>query len=237
MALTFLSILPIPHSFWKGEERMEKALFWFPLVGAILGSISYISFSVFSKFLPKSPSFLLALFFYHLLNGGLHLDGLADFSDAFFGAKKEKERFRKILKDSHIGVMGVVALIFYFFSIYSLTEHLNLSFSLFIAFGMSGRMAIVICATKSRALFDDGLGKVFIEKSGVKELFVASFTYFAVMGLLGESFFLLAIFIFTLSFLFKSLIIKHFGGFSGDIFGAFCCITEIFTFFILAGIK
>jgi len=235
LALTFLSVLPVPSFLWQGEDRIERALRWFPVVGGILGAITFLFFYTASRFLPEKSAFLISFFFYHLLNGGLHLDGLADFSDAFFGAKKNEVRFKEILKDSHIGVMGVIALIFYFFSIFSLSEKILLSPFFFITFGMSGRASIVILATKSKSLFNEGLGRLFIEKSGTAELFFAIATYLAVMAYFGNLFLLTAMVVLILSLIFKFYILKRFGGFSGDIFGAGCSLIEIIVFVIFAG--
>ena len=43
--------------------------------------------------------------------GALHLDGLADCADAWVGGLGDRERTFRILKDPHIGSMGVVALV------------------------------------------------------------------------------------------------------------------------------
>ena len=47
------------------------------------------------------------------ISGGFHEDGLADFVDGF-GGGMTKERILDIMKDSHIGTYGVLALISYF---------------------------------------------------------------------------------------------------------------------------
>lgn len=235
LALTFLSVIPIPPFFWQGEDRIERALRWFPVIGGLLGVLTFLFFYACKLFLPTKPSFIFSLFFYHLLNGGLHLDGLADFSDAFFGAKKNEMRFKEILKDSHIGVMGVFAIIFYFLSIISLSQNVSLSIYFFITLGMSGRTAIVIFATKSRSLFTEGLGRLFIEKSRNAELYFAVSIYLLTMAFSGTFFLATAIIVIIFSLFFKYYILKRFGGFSGDIFGAGCCLVEVLIFILFAG--
>ncbi|GAB4437700.1 MAG: adenosylcobinamide-GDP ribazoletransferase [bacterium] len=237
LALTFLSVIPVPSSFWKGEERIERTLQWFPVAGAIIGGLTFLFYYLVSHLLSAKVSFVFSLFFYHLLNGGLHLDGLADFSDACFGAKKNESRFREILKDSRIGAMGVLALLFYFLTIYAAFESISVTPSFFITLGMSGRTAIVIFATMSKSLFSDGLGRLFIERSGKRELFIALGSYFIVLAFLGESFFLTGFVVLLCSFVFKRYIIRRFGGFSGDIFGAGCSLVEILTVLLLAGLR
>lgn len=233
LALTFLSVIPVPSSFWKGEERIERALQWFPVVGGIIGGLTFLFYYLVSHFIPAKVSFVFSLFFFHLLNGGLHLDGLADFSDAYFGAKKNEARFREILKDSRIGAMGVLALLFYFFIIYASFENISVTLPFFITLGMSGRSAIVIFATMSKSLFSDGLGRIFIERSGKRELFIALGSYFIVLALLGDKFFITGLVVLLYSFVFKRYIIILFGGFSGDIFGAGCSLAEILTVLLM----
>jgi adenosylcobinamide-GDP ribazoletransferase len=48
-----------------------------------------------------------------LLTGALHEDGLADFFDGFGGGGNDRQRILDIMKDSHIGTYGVLALILY----------------------------------------------------------------------------------------------------------------------------
>lgn len=237
LALTFLSIIPIPSSFWTGETRIEKAIIWFPVVGGILGAVSFLFFLFLSDFIPERPSFILSFLFYHLLNGGLHLDGLADFSDAFFGAKKNEVRFKDILKDSRIGAMGVIALLFYFLAFYSLSESVKPSLSFFVALGMSGRASIVIFATNSKPLFSDGLGRLFIEKTSRFEFYPGIFLYLFQMLLLGSKYLTIAFLVILFSFIFKYYILRKFGGFSGDIFGAGCSLAEILTTLFVVAIK
>ena len=57
---------------------------------------------------------LLAIVSRLLLTGALHEDGLADFFDGFGGGGRDRQRILDIMKDSHIGTYGVLALIVYF---------------------------------------------------------------------------------------------------------------------------
>lgn len=232
LSLSFLSIIPVPQKFLK-DNNFHKIVSFFPLTGGFLGLVSYIFLYFFSFFLPKDISFLLAIFFYHILNGGLHLDGFADFFDAIFGAKKDKSRFKEILKDSRIGTMGTFALFLYFSLIIKITDLINPTMRLFIFLGMAGRVTIANTITFSRSLFEDGLGNFFIEKCGIKEFLNANISFLIVSFILGLKFFFLALIVIIFSLIFKYLIIKTFGGFSGDLFGAGCIITEMLVLLYL----
>ncbi len=62
--------------------------------------------------MPLSVALLLAILVRMLLTGALHEDGLADFCDGM-GGGHDRQRVLDIMKDSHIGVYGVLGLIIY----------------------------------------------------------------------------------------------------------------------------
>lgn len=111
-AFSFLTIL------CKGKDytdsTMQKSVYYYPLVGAVIfflsACVSLVSFKILDNYFFSALLFLLTDC---LLTRGLHHDGLADIADAM-GSGKTKEEFRAVLKDSRIGSFGVLALIFYF---------------------------------------------------------------------------------------------------------------------------
>jgi adenosylcobinamide-GDP ribazoletransferase len=109
-ALRTLTILPVP-----GREAREPAasLPFFPIVGGLLGSFLWVV-SLSTALFPEGgwPAGVagLMLIASSLLTGGLHLDGLADFTDAL-GASRDRERRLAIMKDTHMGAFGAIALV------------------------------------------------------------------------------------------------------------------------------
>ena len=63
--------------------------------------------------LPYPVAVIISIIVRLFLTGALHEDGLADFFDGF-GGGTDRQRILTIMKDSHIGTYGVLALIFYF---------------------------------------------------------------------------------------------------------------------------
>ncbi|MGZ5028767.1 MAG: adenosylcobinamide-GDP ribazoletransferase, partial [Methylobacter sp.] len=59
---------------------------------------------------PQTTSVILALIAGTLMTGALHEDGFADVCDGF-GGGMNKQRILEIMKDSHIGVYGVLGLL------------------------------------------------------------------------------------------------------------------------------
>lgn len=112
VAFSFLTILIKGKEY--SDEAMQKSVYYYPFVGAVIFFLS-ACFSV--VFLPLLKNYVLSALLFLLaeciLTRGLHHDGLADIADAW-GSGKSGEDFRTILKDSRIGSFGVIVLIFYF---------------------------------------------------------------------------------------------------------------------------
>jgi adenosylcobinamide-GDP ribazoletransferase len=111
LALAFLTRLPLPLPAELGAQRIGSAVRAFPLVGALVGGVGAIVYTI-SDFLGMSPtvSALLAIAAMVMLTGGLHEDGLADTADGLGGQTREQSL--AIMRDSRIGTFGVIALFF-----------------------------------------------------------------------------------------------------------------------------
>lgn len=83
---------------------------FFPLVGLFLGVILALSSNLLANILPNLLISIVIILLLAVLTGGLHLDGLADTIDAFY-AGRDKDEILEIMRDSHIGTMGVIGLI------------------------------------------------------------------------------------------------------------------------------
>jgi adenosylcobinamide-GDP ribazoletransferase len=91
--------------------RGAAAAWSWPLVGAVLGGIAgLIAVVLMALGLPASVAAGLCLGLMVVMTGGLHEDGLADTADGFWGGWTMERRL-EIMKDSHIGSYGVIALI------------------------------------------------------------------------------------------------------------------------------
>jgi adenosylcobinamide-GDP ribazoletransferase len=109
-ALMFYTRIPCPR--WVGHEPdyLNKATRYLPLVGWIVGAIS---FGVFwgSHYLFSTPiAVLLSMCAAILTTGAFHEDGFADACDGF-GGGWTKEKILDIMKDSRIGAFGAIGLV------------------------------------------------------------------------------------------------------------------------------
>lgn len=107
-AFAFLTLIPVGRDVSFSPIAIRESLLWYPVVGFLLGALGF----VFAKYLP-APEYLVAVFIltvWLLLTGALHIDGVADCADAWFGGLGSKERTLEIMKDPRCGAMGVVAI-------------------------------------------------------------------------------------------------------------------------------
>ncbi|MDE7025687.1 MAG: adenosylcobinamide-GDP ribazoletransferase [Paramuribaculum sp.] len=122
-ALIFFTRLP----FWKlGDvpaECFKNVVRYWPFVGWLTGGIMAGVYFMASFILPLPCAVLLALVARLLATGALHEDGFADFVDGF-GGGTSRQRILEIMKDSHIGTYGVIALVIYFLMMVALASTL-----------------------------------------------------------------------------------------------------------------
>lgn len=107
VAVMFLTRLPVraPHA------AVGSAVGSFPLVGLLVGILGGGGFVLAASVgLPPLACALAALAVAVLVTGALHEDGLADFADGLAGRSVEDSI--RIMRDSHIGAFGVLALLF-----------------------------------------------------------------------------------------------------------------------------
>jgi len=106
-ALAFLTVLPIPESL---KSRKEGAMFTaYPAAGLLIGALLSLVYAAAMLVFPPSVAAVALIAASLLLTGALHLDGLADCADAFYG-KRTKSATLRILKDPRIGTMGGAAI-------------------------------------------------------------------------------------------------------------------------------
>jgi len=107
------------------RDIARLSLLFYPLVGFIVGLVLFTSAWVLTNLLsmPAELSAVLIVFLWFKITGGLHLDGVADTADAWVGGmaiddqgkadhEASKIKTLAIMKDSFIGPMGVIAIVF-----------------------------------------------------------------------------------------------------------------------------
>lgn len=106
-AIQFITILPVGK---HGKFQPEKMIPFFPVVGILLGLMVSLLDQIVLLIWSKPVASLLDVLFLIIITGAFHLDGLGDTADGLYG-HRTKEKALSIMKDSRIGVMGIVAII------------------------------------------------------------------------------------------------------------------------------
>ena len=111
-ALRFLTRLPLKPAPAEGAEQpLGRAVRAFPLVGGLIGLCAGAVYAIASGLgLPDIVAAVLAAGALALATGALHEDGLADMADGFGGGKSRTDKLA-IMRDSRLGVYGVIALV------------------------------------------------------------------------------------------------------------------------------
>lgn len=249
LAFQFLTIIPLGNMENVSEKEIGGASAFFPLIGFIQGLLLMVSAGLFLKIFPAEMVSGLIVLMIILLNGGLHLDGLADTFDAI-ASRGGKEIKLAIMKDSTIGSIGtatiVLAILLKYLSLNAL--FLNSSpityLSLLLLMPVFSRWTMVPAIFHSSPAKQEGLGAVFIDNTGYRELLIATFltlfflsvtlyivnqlmvsdSQFSVFSLLSLSAFLV---LYLFSIISTRFFHKSFGGMTGDTFGAISEISEI----------
>ena len=107
-ALQFITILPV------GKARAfdpPKMVPYFPLVGILLGLLVALFDTFVARLWTPPVAATLDVILLAVLTGAFHLDGLGDTADGLL-SPRPKDQALEIMKDSRIGVMGVVAIVF-----------------------------------------------------------------------------------------------------------------------------
>jgi adenosylcobinamide-GDP ribazoletransferase len=226
-AFDLLTTLPLPTlKNWQAGDSGRSAV-WYSLVGLCIGALVAGAFALLQIYFSNMISAALALAFWILLTGGLHLDGLADCFDGMFHAS-DPERRLQIMKDSHIGafgVIGLIAILLIKFSALSSLSSMNAIGAILL--GASFARWCVLLAGKQPLARPDGLGADFA--SGLQTgsvIFGALIPLGLAIWLGGTG--LLAICIGLLATVLILFAAKNnLGGVTGDVFGMIIEVVEV----------
>lgn len=164
VAIQYFTRLPVPRSIGHSSERLNLAARYFPLVGLVVGGGCAAALWLGMQFFAAQIAVLLSMLVGLLVTGAFHEDGLADFVDGF-GGGYSRERVLAIMKDSRVGVFGVIAVVLSFLLklavLQTLTAHsLSLAcYALMAAHVISRCMAASLLYTQDYVRGDDADAK------------------------------------------------------------------------------
>ncbi len=220
LAFNMLSIIPFfkVHDFFKGINGYS-AMFY-PLIGFILGTILWATHYFLQDYMPSTHLAVIIFALWVLITGALHLDGFSDTVDGLFVSR---ERALKVMKDSHVGGMGMI-----FSAVF-----LALKLSSVIHFDAYYLLPVILLFSRLNAVLaiyfynyiSSGVGKLLKEELTFKYLITALF----------YSLFIAYFFSFSGAFLVAVLVLliiakfftSRLGGLNGDIYGFIIEVTEL----------
>jgi adenosylcobinamide-GDP ribazoletransferase len=108
LATQFLTRIPVPPVTDYSPEELSRSATWFPLVGVAIGLV--VSCIVYLCAHRNGViAAALGVLTWTWLTGALHLDGLADLTDALAASHRDPQKFLTVLADPHIGAFGAVS--------------------------------------------------------------------------------------------------------------------------------
>jgi adenosylcobinamide-GDP ribazoletransferase len=107
-AIQFITILPAGKPVPFDPRKMMP---YFPAVGILLGIFVAIFDRIALRLWNQPAVALLDVILLAAMTGAFHLDGLGDTADGLLG-QRSREKALTIMKDSRIGAMGLVAVVF-----------------------------------------------------------------------------------------------------------------------------
>ncbi|MGE4291706.1 MAG: adenosylcobinamide-GDP ribazoletransferase [Desulfovibrio sp.] len=212
------------------HNAISGCMRWMPLVGLLLGLALVAPFWWLGLFAgrPLVQAWIIVCLNLYLTRG-LHFDGLADVADGC-ASHTETERFWAIVKDSHTGAFGALALVL------AVSGQIVLFSALLEAgrFGaliwcfVMGRGAAVVLGFIVRSLARPGLGQKFMDGANFPStLFAALCTVAAGLLLTSTVGVLLSIGLVVIALVPLYYLIYTVEGVNGDFLGACIVIAEI----------
>jgi len=240
LALRFLTILPLGRTKAFDSETVAAAGKYYPLVGLIFGGLVWSFFQGIVYIFPLPVSVGLVILFWVVLSGALHLDGLGDCLDGLYGGNSPEERLA-IMKDVHLGTMGMVGLILIlgckFLALKEILSGPSLGLWIILIPAVSRWTSIMLAFIFPYARPGGGLGQALVQGTGKKELFWATLLAWGPILGLGQLLGLGLIAVVSLWSLGCGwYFLKKIGGITGDVFGAVIETSEVWAMLYLLGV-
>lgn len=232
IAFSMYSKIPVPNVKWD-DTGLKYAMCFFPLVGVVLGMITYIvGFFALSLNISNLLLGCIMSVLPMLLTGGIHFDGFLDTMDGI-SSYGDIEKRLNILKDSNSGAFAVIGGLCYFTLSVGFCSYINLKILLLLCIGYVLSRALSALSVVTFPLAKNtGLLATFSNKAHKRPVAVVMIFYIlgcitalclvdikACVGMVAVS---------LICYLYHYInCIKNFGGITGDLSGYFLQICEL----------
>ena len=223
LAFNMLTIIPFfkVHSFDKGING--HAAMFYPLIGLLIGLALWGTYLLLQPYLPHLHLVTFLFVLWVMLTGALHLDGFSDTIDGLF---VQKEKTLEVMKDSHVGGMGMIfTAIFLIFKLSSLLfvanqELLYLLPVILLLSRLNATLAIYFFPYIS-----SGVGSLIKKELQIKHILIA--LIYSAISLYFFDHFFLALISLVGFFLIAKFFTSKLNGLNGDIYGFIIEVTEL----------
>jgi len=212
------------------EDDLIRSIPYFPVVGLFLGlALAGVNLLLrYSELGPIAGSVVLVVVS-AAVTRGLHIDGLADTADALLSGKK-KEDMLKIMRDPHIGAMGVIVIVSVLLLKIAFLSTVNTggkTDALILLFVLS-RWAMVFSMFTFPYARAEGKAKIFMDKIDKNSVVIATLIALGCVALIWTVRSAIAFgAAFGAAYLMNKYISKKIGGITGDTIGAVSEMTEV----------
>ncbi len=229
--VSFLTVIPVPAKlFDDGDVQFGSGTQYFTLAGLLMGLIVASAHAGLTVILPSLPVAIATVVCLLVISGGLHADGLSDTADGFLSARPRDEMLR-IMKDSRVGAMGVIAFVSVFAFKASVVFSLpaGKAFPVIVLMPAAGRTATVLMMSFLKyARTEGGVGKNFGNTTkwwkALLSLMLFSCVAYWLAGSAGVAG---AVLLVLTTILFAVWCNRKIGGYTGDTLGAVSEICEL----------
>ncbi len=245
LAIQFLTIIPLRLKGEVTERDIGRSVSFFVIGGMIHGMIILMVYHLSSKIFHTDITIATTLLTHIIINGGFHLDGLADTFDAIAmkstgNRQLDIEKRLAIMKSGSIGPTGAIAIIATLALKYLFLKDISgqsILYSSILFLPVISRWCMVVSIYKAQHAKKDGLGYLIIKNTKEKEVVISTIIMIALFTLLSILFsdYMYNIFFYIsliginliLSKILRSIFTRRFNGITGDNLGAINEISEI----------
>jgi len=239
IAISAYSIIPVPRFDWS-RENMRFSLCFLPVVGAIAGLLLFL-WRLFCEFMGVGNVFFAvgATLIPLLLTGGIHMDGFCDCVDAL-SSRRDRKKMLEIMKDPNIGAFAAMWCAAYLLAVFGLYSELG-SAALIDAVGCGFVLSRALAALSAILIPNAGTTGFLVSFTGNAHKKAAVISMNATVLLASAAMIISSplagamgvVFAVASFFLYRNMIVRKFGGVTGDTSGYFIQICELA---ILAGV-
>lgn len=251
LALALLTALPVAKYLKEtdyNETKRTAAIDYYGFVGLLLGITLFLVSQLLRPILPGYLASVILLISWVAITGALHLDGLADCSDAAAAGHRDSSNYLTIMKSSEVGAMALVAvclqLLFKAALITALLQSSASNLDLFLALATATTLSRILAGFYQQTTpyaRDIGLGLAVTQAVFINNGLIAAALCMALaiaislastMSVVAGSVLLLLCW--------RHFWLKRIAGYTGDCVGAFIELNEslvLILFIVTAGIS